>query len=244
MTTADELAFLPVHELSDAMAAGRLTSARIVETFLDRIERHDSKLHSFVAVYSEDAVRAAHAADEAIAAGHRIGPFHGIPVAIKDIVDIEGRVTTGGSRVWEKRVSPHTATLVKKLVGAGMIVIGKTHSVEFAMGSWGTNTHMGSPWNPWDLAEHRAPGGSSSGTGVAVGAGLAPWGIGTDTGGSVRVPAGWCGLAGLKTTLGRISVHGVLPLAESLDTPGPLCRDVETRRCSTTCCRVPTRSIR
>ena len=113
------------------------------------------------------------------------------------------------------------------MVGAGMIVIGKTHSVEFAMGSWGTNTHMGSPWNPWDLAEHRAPGGSSSGTGVAVGAGLAPWGIGTDTGGSVRIPAAWCGLAGLKTTLGRISVHGVLPLAESLDTPGPLCRDVE-----------------
>ena len=228
MPAADaDLAFLPVHELAGAMAAGRLTSTRIVGTFLGRIERHESKLHAFVAVYAEDALRAAHAADEAAAAGHRIGPFHGIPVAIKDIVDIEGRITTGGSKVWEKRISPHTATLVKKMVGAGMIVIGKTHSVEFAMGSWGTNTHMGSPWNPWDLAEHRAPGGSSSGTGVAVGAGLAPWGIGTDTGGSVRVPAAWCGLAGLKTTLGRISVHGVLPLAESLDTPGPLCRDVE-----------------
>ena len=226
-TTEHDLAFLPVHELASAMAAGRLTSARIVETFLERIERHESKLQAFVSVYAEDALRAARAADEAAAAGHRVGPFHGIPIAVKDIVDIEGRITTGGCKVWEKRVSTHTATLVKKLVGAGMIVIGKTHSVEFAMGSWGTNTHMGSPWNPWDLAEHRAPGGSSSGTGVAVGAGLAPWGIGTDTGGSVRVPSAWCGLAGLKTTLGRISVHGVLPLAESLDTPGPLCRDVE-----------------
>ena len=224
---AEELAFLPVHELTGALAAGRLNSARIVQAFLDRIERSDDKLHAFMAVYAEDAVRAAHAADEAAASGHRIGPFHGIPIAIKDIVDIEGRVTTGGSKVWEKRVSPHTATLVRKLVGAGMIVIGKTHSVEFAMGGWGTNTHLGSPWNPWDLAEHRASGGSSSGTGVAVAAGLAPWGIGTDTGGSVRVPSSWCGLAGLKTTLGRISVHGVLPLAESLDTPGPMCRDVE-----------------
>jgi aspartyl-tRNA(Asn)/glutamyl-tRNA(Gln) amidotransferase subunit A len=224
---ADALAFRPVHELTKAMAAGQLTSAGIVQAYLDRIERHDGKLHAFVSVYAGDALRAAHAADEAIAAGHRIGPFHGIPIAIKDIVDIEGRVTTGGSKVWEKRISPHTATLVKKLMGAGMIVIGKTHSVEFAMGSWGTNTHMGSPWNPWDMAEHRAAGGSSSGTGVAVAAGLSPWGIGTDTGGSVRVPSAWCGLTGLKTTLGRISVHGVLPLAESLDTPGPMCRDVE-----------------
>ena len=136
-------------------------------------------------------------------------------------------MTTGGSKVWEKRVSPHTATLARKLISAGMIVLGKTHSVEFAMGSFGTNTHMGTPWNPWDMKELRGPGGSSSGTGVAVAAGLAPWGIGTDTGGSVRIPASWCGLAGLKTTIGRISVHGVLPLAHTLDTPGPMCRSVE-----------------
>ena len=103
---ADDLAFLPVHELADAMAAGQLNSTRIVETFLGRIERFDAKLHAFVAVYAEDALRAAHAADEAAAAGHRIGPFHGIPVAIKDIVDIEGRVTTGGSKVWENASRP------------------------------------------------------------------------------------------------------------------------------------------
>jgi aspartyl-tRNA(Asn)/glutamyl-tRNA(Gln) amidotransferase subunit A len=225
--TIDELAFQPVHELSASLADGRLTSTKLTEACLARIERHGEKLHAYVAVYGEDALRAARAADEAIASGHRVGPFHGVPVALKDIIDLKGRVTTGGSKVWEKRVSPHTATLAKKLVSAGMIVLGKTHSVEFAMGSFGTNAHLGTPWNPWDMGELRAPGGSSSGTGVAVAAGLAPWGIGTDTGGSVRIPASWCGLAGLKTTIGRISVHGVLPLSHTLDTPGPMCRSVE-----------------
>ena len=228
MTRADdELAFTPVHALAKRMAAGGLTSTKLTQTCLARIESHGEKLHAFVAVYASEALRAAHAADEAIASGHRIGPFHGIPVAIKDIVDMKGRITTGGSKVWEKRISPRTATLAKKLVSAGMIVLGKTHSVEFAMGSFGTNTHMGTPWNPWDMKELRGPGGSSSGTGVAVSAGLAPWGIGTDTGGSVRIPSAWCGLAGLKTTIGRISVHGVLALSHTLDTPGPMCRSVE-----------------
>jgi aspartyl-tRNA(Asn)/glutamyl-tRNA(Gln) amidotransferase subunit A len=225
--TNDDLAFAPVHRLVADLAGGALTSTKLTEAFLSRIANHGEKLHAYAAVYASEALRAARAADEAIATGHRIGPFHGIPVAIKDIVDMEGRVTTGGSKVWEKRVSPHTATLARKLVSAGMIVLGKTHSVEFAMGSFGTNTHLGTPWNPWDMKELRAPGGSSSGTGVAVAAGLAPWGIGTDTGGSVRIPASWCGLAGLKTTIGRISVHGVLPLAHTLDTPGPMCRSVE-----------------
>ena len=225
--TDDELAFAPVHALADGISAGRLSSTKLTETCLARIERHGEKLHAFVAVYADEALRAAHAADEAIASGHRIGRFHGIPVALKDIIDMKGRITTGGSKVWEKRVSPRTATLARKLIGAGMIVLGKTHSVEFAMGSFGTNTHMGTPWNPWDMKALRAPGGSSSGTGVAVAAGLAPWGIGTDTGGSVRIPASWCGLAGLKTTIGRISVHGVLALSHTLDTPGPMCRSVE-----------------
>jgi aspartyl-tRNA(Asn)/glutamyl-tRNA(Gln) amidotransferase subunit A len=129
--------------------------------------------------------------------------------------------------VWAARVSPVTATLAERLITAGMIVIGKTHTVEFAMGSWGTNTHMGTPRNPWDLAVHRTPGGSSSGSGVAVGAGLAPAAIGTDTGGSVRLPAAWCGTVGLKVTAGRISTFGVLPLSFTLDTPGPLTRSVE-----------------
>ena len=208
-----DTAFQPVHEL-----AGR-KSSDLVALYLSRIEKYGERLHAFVAVYAEDALRAAHAADEAIAAGYRLGPLHGVPIAMKDIVDIEGRVTTGGSKVWEKRISPGTATLVQRLITAGMIVIGKTHSVEFAMGSFGTNQHMGTPRNPWDPDALRAPGGSSSGTGVAVAAALAPCGIGTDTGGSVRIPAAWCGIVGLKTTIGRVSVQGVLPLAHTLDTP-------------------------
>jgi aspartyl-tRNA(Asn)/glutamyl-tRNA(Gln) amidotransferase subunit A len=216
-----EGAYQPVHAL-----AGR-KSTDLVKLFLSRIEKHGEKLHAFVSVYADEALRAAHAADEAIATGYRLGPLHGVPIAVKDIVDIEGRVTTGGSKAWEKRVSPSTATLVKRLVQAGMIVLGKTHSVEFAMGSFGTNQHMGTPWNPWDMKTLRGPGGSSSGSGVAVAAALAPCAIGTDTGGSVRIPAAWCGIVGLKTTIGRVSCEGVLPLAHTLDTPGPMCRDVE-----------------
>ena len=120
-----------------------------------------------------------------------------------------------------------TATLAQKLISAGMIVIGKTHTVEFAFGGWGTNQHLGTPWNPWDAKTHRTPGGSSSGSGVAVAARMVPCALGTDTGGSVRVPAAWCGITGLKTTIGRISTYGVLPLSPTLDTPGPMTRSVE-----------------
>ena len=228
MTAADNsLAYQPAVRLARAIASRKLRSRELVELLLERIAHHDAKLHAFVHVYADDARAAAAAADLAIRAGHAVGPLHGIPIALKDLIDMEGRITTGGSKAWADRVSPVTATLARRLIAAGMIVIGKTHTVEFAMGGWGTNRHMGTPWNPWDPAQHRAPGGSSAGSGVAVAAGLVPWAIGTDTGGSVRLPAGWCGLTGLKTTVGRVSVHGVLPLSPTLDTPGPMCRTVE-----------------
>lgn len=228
MTAADNsLAYQPAVRLAQAIASRKLRSRDLIELLLARIARHDVKLHAFVDVYADDARAAAAAADLAIGAGHAVSPLHGIPVALKDLIDIEGRITTGGSKAWAERVSPVTATLARRLIAAGMIVIGKTHTVEFAMGGWGTNQHMGTPWNPWDTEQHRAPGGSSAGSGVAVAAGLVPWAIGTDTGGSVRLPAGWCGLTGLKTTVGRVSVHGVLPLSPTLDTPGPMCRTVE-----------------
>ena len=161
------------------------------------------------------------------ASGHAVGPLHGIPIAIKDLVEIEGEVAMGGTAAWRNRIAPHTATLMRKLMAAGMINLGKTHTVEFAYGGWGTNQHLGTPWNPWDASTHRTPGGSSSGSGVAVAARMAPWAIGTDTGGSVRIPAAWNGITGLKTTIGRISTFGVLPLSPTLDTPGPITRDVE-----------------
>ena len=219
--------FLPAHRLAAEIAARRLSPVTVVEALLARIAAHDAKLHAFIDVYGEDARLAAEAADKAIRSGHAVGPLHGVPIALKDLIDLEGRVTAGGSMAWRDRRSPVTATLARRLIAQGMIVLGKTHTVEFAMGGWGTNQHLGTPWNPWDLAVPRTPGGSSSGSGVAVASGLAPWAIGTDTGGSVRLPAAWCGLAGLKTTIGRVSTYGILPLAPSLDTPGPLARCVE-----------------
>src|SRR5258705_2901121 len=210
-----------VAELSPAFGARSLSPVDAVEALLERIRRRDAALHAFIAVYATEARLAAEGADRAIRSGHRVGPLHGVPIALKDLVDLEGRVTTGGSKVWAARVSPVTATLAERAIAAGMIVLGKTHTVEFAMGSWGTNTHMGTPWNPWDPAVHRTPGGSSSGSGVSVAAGLAPVAIGTDTGGSVRLPAAWCGIVGLKGTAGRTRTLGVLPLSLSLVTPGP-----------------------
>src|SRR5207253_9362651 len=226
MTVIDP-AFATVSELSSAFARRALSPVDVVDVLLGRIEKLDPTLHAFIDVYAADARLAAEAADRAIRSGHAVGPLHGVPIALKDLVDLEGRVTTGGSKVWAKRVSPTTATLARRLISAGMIVLGKTHTVEFAMGGWGTNTHMGTPWNPWDAKVHRTPGGSSSGSGVAVAAGLAPAAIGTDTGGSVRLPASWCGIVGLKVTVGRISTFGVLPLSTTLDTPGPMTRSVE-----------------
>lgn len=220
-------AFETVTELSAAFTTRTLSPVDVVDALLGRIERMNPGLHAFIDVYASDARLAAEAADRAIRSGHAVGPLHGVPVALKDLVDLEGRVTTGGSKVWEKRVSTVTATLARKFISAGMIVLGKTHTVEFAMGGWGTNTHMGTPRNPWDTRVHRTPGGSSSGSGVAVSAGLTPAAIGTDTGGSVRLPASWCGIVGLKTTAGRISTYGVLPLSSTLDTPGPMTRSVE-----------------
>jgi aspartyl-tRNA(Asn)/glutamyl-tRNA(Gln) amidotransferase subunit A len=194
---------------------------------LTRIGRLDPKLQAFVEVYGTEARLAAEAADKAIRSGHAVSPLHGVPVALKDLIDLEGRITTGGSASLRQRRSQVTATIAKRMLAQGMIVLGKTHTVEFAMGGWGTNQHMGTPWNPWDAATARTPGGSSSGSGVAVAACLVPWAIGTDTGGSVRLPASFCGLTGLKVTVGRISTHGIIPLSTTLDTPGPMARSVE-----------------
>jgi aspartyl-tRNA(Asn)/glutamyl-tRNA(Gln) amidotransferase subunit A len=222
-----DTAFATVSELSAAFTRRTLSPVDVVDALLARIERLNPRLHAFIDVYAGDARLAAEAAERAIRSGHAVGPLHGVPVALKDLVDLVGRVTTGGSKVWEKRVSTVTATLARRFIAAGMIVLGKTHTVEFAMGGWGTNTHLGTPRNPWDPRVHRTPGGSSSGSGVAVSAGLAPAAIGTDTGGSVRLPASWCGIVGLKVTAGRISTYGVLPLSNTLDTPGPMTRSVE-----------------
>jgi len=208
------------------MDRGELSALELAESLLDRIERADAKLQSFVEVYRDEARALARAADQARAARLALGPLHGLPIVLKDLLDIEGRVCTLGSKHYTTRVSSETSATVERLLAAGMVPLGKTHMTEFAFGGWGTNPLMGTPHNPWDLRVHRVPGGSSSGTGVAVAAGFAPVGIGSDTGGSVRIPSAFNGLTGLKVTYGRISLHATGLLSWTLDSIGPMARCV------------------
>jgi aspartyl-tRNA(Asn)/glutamyl-tRNA(Gln) amidotransferase subunit A len=214
-------------ELGAGLAAKKFSSREIVDALLARIAKGNRKLHAFTEVYAREATALADAADTARASGFPLGPLHGLPIAYKDLCDIKGRIGTGGSKMWEKRIATETSNTVERLTAAGMVPLGKLHMVEFAFGGWGTNPLMGAPWNPWDLKIHRTPGGSSSGTGVAVAARLTPAGIGSDTGGSVRIPCAFNGLVGLKVTFGRISLHGTMLLAWSLDSIGPMARSVE-----------------
>src|SRR5690625_4352303 len=199
----------------------------MVDAYLDRIEKLEPYFHAYTDLYRDEARLAAEAAHKAMQAGHSLGPLHGVPVAINDAVEIEGTRVTGGSKIWQERIPTQTAELVSALRSQGLIIVGKTHLVEFAFGGWGTNQTAGTPRNPWDTAIPRTPGGSSSGSGVAVAARLAPLAVGTDTGGSVRLPASFCGISGLKPTIGKISTRGILPLSDSLDTPGPMARTVQ-----------------
>ena len=222
-----ELADLTLTEQADALRRAHCSSRDLIDAHLARIDRFDGQLHAYVDVYAAEARALADAADIARRAGMPLGPLHGLPVAVKDLCDITGRVGTIGSKMFASRLGTTTSATVDRLLGAGMIPLGKTQMVEFAFGGWGTNPLMGTPWNPWDLACHRVPGGSSSGTAVAVAAGMAPVGIGSDTGGSVRIPCAFTGLVGLKVTFGRISLHGTGLLSWTLDSIGPMGRSVD-----------------
>ena len=224
---SSDSAYCSLTELSRRLDAGETTSQDIVAGCLARIDALDGRLHAFIDVYRDDALAMARAADQERKGGKPRGPLHGLPIALKDLVHFEGKQTTAGSKSWLGRISDHTATALTKLLAAGMIPIGKTHMVEFAFGGWGRNQPMGAPRNPWDMATHRVAGGSSSGSAVAVAAGLAPAAIGSDTGGSIRIPASLCGLTGLKSTYGLISLHGAVPLSTTLDSLGPLTHTVE-----------------
>ena len=220
-----------VAELAAGYRDGTRSPVEAVEGCLAAIAALDGRVGAWQAVYGTQARAEADEAGaklaRARAKGELLGPFVGVPFALKDIVDVEGRVTTAGSAEWADRVSPATATIARRLLAAGGILIGKTKTVEFAMGGWGTNQHMGTPQNPWDPDVLRTPGGSSSGSGAAVSAGMVPCAVGTDTGGSVRLPAALCGVVGLKTTEGLLPIDGIVPLSHTLDTPGPLARTVE-----------------
>jgi len=222
-----DMQWMTLTELARALARGEVSSTEIVEAYLRRIDALDACLHAFVDVYRGDALAAASRADRERAAGRLCGPLHGLPIALKDLLHVRGRMTTAGSKARPFGIADETASAWERLQAAGMIALGKTHLVEFAFGGWGRNTPMGAPWNPWDMQVHRVAGGSSSGSAVAVAAGLAPAAIGSDTGGSIRIPSALCGLTGLKPTYGLISLAGVFPLALTLDSVGPLARSAD-----------------
>jgi len=198
-----------------------------VHTVLDQITRHEPNLQAVAELLETPAAAEATHRDALAAEGARIGPLHGLPIVVKDIIDVAGVATRSGSLTrTDNPACERDAPVVAALRGAGAIPVAKTNTVEFAIGGWGTNQTVGTPRNPWDLKTHRIPGGSSSGTGVLIGAGLVPGGLGTDTGGSVRLPAAFCGCVGLKTSIGLVSRAGVTPLSDTLDTVGPLTSSV------------------
>ena len=218
--------FESIASLSRRIRARELSPVELAEAFLTRIDALDRKLGAFRLVCAERALSEAQAAEAAVSAGRETGPLHGIPFAAKDLFDVEGLPTSAGCRLLENNLALKDATVVRRLRSAGMVLLGKTNTVQFAYGGAGINHHHGTPKNPWHDVPH-LPGGSSSGSGVAVAAGMAPMALGSDTGGSVRIPAALCGITGLKTTVGQISRAGVYPLSWSLDSVGPLSRSVE-----------------
>jgi aspartyl-tRNA(Asn)/glutamyl-tRNA(Gln) amidotransferase subunit A len=218
--------FATISELGAQIRAGALSPVALAEACLARIAALDKRLHAFIALTEARALAEARAAEILLRGGHDLGPLHGIPYAVKDLYDVTGAATTAGTRLLAGNVAGQDCTAVRRLAGAGMVLLGKTHTVQFAFGGVGINHDHGTPHNPWSRTP-LAPGGSSSGSGVAVGAGVVPTALGSDTGGSVRIPAALCGTVGLKTTVGRISRHGVYPLSWTLDTVGPLARSVQ-----------------
>jgi len=211
------------------MSATSPTAVAQTASTLERIERDNKRLNAFVHICRDTALAEAALVDARRAAGDESRPLSGMAIGVKDIIDVGGVVSGCGSLT--RRNGPpaeRDAPVVEKLRAAGAIIPGKTHTVEYAFGGYGTNVTVGTPWNPWDLAVHRIPGGSSSGSGVAVGARLLPAALGTDTGGSVRIPAALCGCVGLKTSVGRVARTGVAPLSQLLDSIGPLAQDVTT----------------
>ncbi len=213
-------------ELSRQIHHGTLSPVDLTEEVLCRIEALDGTLQAFRHLTRERALAEAQAAELALRAGHDVGPLHGIPYAAKDLIDVKGLPTTAGSNLLQDAIAAEDSAVTAKLAQAGMILLGKTNTVQFAYGGVGINHHQGTPHNPWQ-ATHCVPGGSSSGSAVAVAAGMACMALGSDTGGSVRIPASLCGTVGLKTTVGQVSRTGVFPLSWSLDSVGPLTRSVE-----------------
>jgi len=220
------LHYQTITELAQNIRQGKLSPVELTEHYLARIESLQTKLNAYRLVCGERALDEARTAENALRTGKDLDVLHGIPYAVKDLFDVKGLPTTAGTSLLEKNIAARDAQVTHKLSRAGMILLGKTNTVQFAYSGVGINHDHGTPHNPWSQI-HRVPGGSSSGSAVAVAAGMAPMALGTDTGGSVRIPGSLCGTVGLKTTVGRISRAGVYPLSWSLDSVGALTRSVE-----------------
>jgi len=214
----------PASLLAAQVRAGERSAQEVVQRHLDALARIDPELHAFVTVLEDQALAAAAAVDTVVAAGRDPGPLAGVPVAVKDNMCTRGVRTTCSSRILEHWHPPYDATVVERLAAAGAVVIGKTNLDEFAMGSSTENSAFGPTRNPHDPS--RVPGGSSGGSAAAVAAGLAPLGLGSDTGGSIRQPAALCGVVGMKPTYGTVSRYGLVAFASSLDQIGPFARTV------------------
>lgn len=218
-----DIPFLSASELSGLMAAKEVSPVEATEAYLERIESLNGTLHAYLTVTADEALEAAKRAEQEIAQGNHRGPMHGVPVAVKDQIHTKGILTTGGSPVFKDFVPTEDATVITNLKASGAVLLGKLNMTEFA--TTGLSHQFDPPRNPWDL--ERSTGGSSSGSGAATAAFLCGSSLGEDTGGSVRFPASWCGLAGLRPTWGRVSRYGVMPGVRSMDTIGPLGRTVE-----------------
>jgi aspartyl-tRNA(Asn)/glutamyl-tRNA(Gln) amidotransferase subunit A len=215
---------MTILEMADALRAKKISSLELTNETLEKIARENPRLNAFITVTADAARARASAMDAELS--HRIdrGPLHGVPFAHKDLVYTKGIRTTGGSKIFKDFVPDHDADIAINLEKAGAVMVGKTNLHEFAYGITSTNPHFGAVRNPWDT--DRIPGGSSGGSGAAVAAGILPFATGTDTGGSIRIPASFCGVTGLKPTFGLISKRGVMPLGWTMDHMGPITKTV------------------
>jgi aspartyl-tRNA(Asn)/glutamyl-tRNA(Gln) amidotransferase subunit A len=223
--TSTDLATLTLAEASARIRAGSVTSTQLTEACLARIAVYNPKLNAFITVMREAALAQAKACDAEQKAGRLRGPLHGIPIALKDNIDTAGTRTTAASAVFDERIPTEDAEVVRKLKAAGAVFVGKANLHEFAFGGTSATSYFGAVRNPWSL--ERNSGGSSGGSAAAVAAELCYGALGTDTGGSIRTPASFCGTVGLKPTYGLVSIRGIIPLVVSLDHCGPLTRTVE-----------------
>ena len=215
---------LILEELGPLLRDKQVSPVEVARAYLGRIDALDKTLNAYITVTGDQALADARRCEEEILRGDYRGPLHGVPVALKDLYDTAGVRTTAASKIYAQRVPDEDATSVARLHAAGAVIIGKTNLHEFAYGVTTDSSYFGPTRNPWDL--ERVPGGSSGGSGAAVAAGLCAAATGSDTGGSIRIPAALCGIVGLKPTYGRISCYGLLPLSWTLDHPGPMTRSV------------------